>query len=63
MGFNPPILRTMANRTYLISSFFFLAGAMVAFYAEHSTVNILYLLGSIFFLIAAALGVFGHKRQ
>jgi len=52
----------MANRLYLISSLFFLAGATVAVRTEQSHVNWLYLIGSVFFFFAAAIGVLGRKR-
>jgi hypothetical protein len=52
----------MVNRFYLISSLFFVAGAMLAFSAAATAVNGLYLLGSLFFFLAALTGVMSKGR-
>jgi len=52
-----------AKRFYLLSSLFFLGGAVLAIRSAISPINLLYVLGSAFFVIAASASVFGRGRE
>jgi hypothetical protein len=51
-----------ANRLYLVSSIFFLSGAILALRAATSPINVLFVCGSGFFVMAAIAGVAGPRR-
>jgi hypothetical protein len=52
-----------ANRFYLLSSLFFLSGAILALRSAISPINLLYVLGSAFFVLAASASAFGRRRD
>jgi hypothetical protein len=52
-----------ANRFYLLSSLFFLSGAVLALRSERSPINLLYVLGSAFFVLAASASLSRRRRD